>query len=82
VSLLSDINIYPNPGFDQIVIEKGENKNLSYQICTMTGQMLASGKMNNESKFIISSSAWNSGMYIISISDAKGNYYVGKWVKM
>ncbi len=82
ISLLSDINIYPNPGLDQIVIEKGNNVILSYQIYTMTGKVLASGKLYDNDKFILSTAEWNSGMYIISINDIKGNYYVGKWVKM
>ena len=82
VTLLLDINIYPNPGFDQVIIEMEDNKDFFYQVFNITGQAISSGNIMNDTKFTISATDWQSGMYIIRINDVKGNYFVGKWVKM
>jgi hypothetical protein len=58
--------VYPNPVYDELTIEKGENEeNLQYKIINPIGQIILIGQINEEAR--INTSELNQGLYFLII---------------
>jgi hypothetical protein len=62
------VQVYPNPFVDQIIIESKE-ETIQINILDLSGKMLYSSIISN-GKFQIDASAWASGLYLIEIQSA------------
>lgn len=72
----STFNISPNPATDNIYLDVDNsiwNEDLTYQIINLNGQIIQSGKVNNQ---IISIENLNNGLFILKCFDKKGNFGV------
>ncbi len=78
------LSVHPNPFTDRIYIEFDDvEENGAYyylNIFNNKGQKIHSETFSS-SGTIIESSRWSSGLYIISISDRKGNFHYEKLIK-
>lgn len=74
-----EMNIYPNPVADQLVIErKGNKEKLTFEILTSAGQVVFRGEMIE--KTIVQTSDFSPGVYIIKM-EGRGVFEVRKVVK-
>ena len=80
--MITGLSIYPNPGIDQLVINKESHEGLHYQVHSITGSLLSSGSIAPKQQGLIDTATLYSGMYVVSIQDDKGRVFMAKWVKM
>jgi hypothetical protein len=79
---ITGLSINPNPGIDQLVINKESHEGLHYQVHSVTGSLLLSGHISPTQQGLIDTATWYSGMYVVSIQDVAGRIFMAKWVKM
>ncbi len=72
------IDIYPNPTSNVLYVDT-DILNLNYSIYSMDGRLILSGKVN---QIEISTSALNTGAYVLILDDLKGNRIVDRLVKL
>jgi hypothetical protein len=73
-----ELLLVPNPGAEQFTIQSKENEHFDVEIFNAVGQLIFQANDTNE----IDASTWNSGFYIVNLSQ-NGVFLVGrKWVKM
>ena len=78
--LTGDILVYPNPATDAIHFQLKDSKdNFTIEIYSALGQMVYTGKINQENN-LVDVSQFSNGMYVINISD-KTKRYTGKFIK-
>lgn len=77
VKIGSDLNIYPNPVKDQILL-KSEKEFTSYSVYNMAGQMVASEKISGKS---LNVSRLPLGNYVIKLTDKNGNVESAPFIK-
>lgn len=80
--MISGLSIYPNPGIDQLVINKEGHEGLNYQIHNITGSLLSTGSIAPKQQGLIDTATWYAGMYVVAIQDQAGRVFMTKWVKM
>jgi len=80
--IISAISIYPNPGVDQLVINKEGHTGLQYNIYSLTGNLVSTGRIHPTHQGLINTTDWYSGMYIIAVRDGEGRSLISKWVKL
>lgn len=84
VSPKESLTIYPNPGRDRVRIALPEtilsSASLQYMVTDLKGQIHMQGTIEPNTPEI-QTLFIPSGMYIISIMDAQGKLWHGKWVK-
>ncbi|NOU47428.1 MAG: T9SS type A sorting domain-containing protein [Bacteroidales bacterium] len=68
------VEIFPNPAQNSVVINilDSESKNASYSLFNTNGQVIDYGRINN-SNHVLDISKLDSGIYLIKVSDKKGN---------
>jgi alpha-tubulin suppressor-like RCC1 family protein len=66
-----DINLYPNPGHDQVFVKMPYEKNSTLEIINVEGQLLYSGNLQSGDS-IINIEYLTSGLYFVRITNAKG----------
>lgn len=76
------ITIYPNPGHDHVTIQMNTDVSLPlrYQIIDVCGRVMEMGNRNHD-HWTQATGHLISGLYIISILDAKGRHWTNKWTK-
>ena len=72
---MNNVEIYPNPAKDIINISGSDI--MKVEIYNSVGQLIISTEHKNE----IDVSMLNSGLYIVRITDEKGNHHIKKMVK-
>ncbi len=77
----SGISIYPNPGIDQLIINKEDHNGLKYSIYSIAGKLIITGEINPAQEGLINTAAWYSGMYIVVLRDNEGRSLRLKWAK-
>ena len=66
---------YPNPVNDMLTfIYKGDDNNATYKLTEITGKEILSGNISQNKNQIINLSGLNAGIFILSITDARGIY--------
>lgn len=75
------LSVFPNPFVDFIVIDTPFTGNIQYQVYDMTGKMIRSNSVSHQSFSISGLSNVNKGVYILKVSDDKGNTLTQKIVK-
>jgi photosystem II stability/assembly factor-like uncharacterized protein len=79
ISLLNDVDIYPNPVSGELIIETGlDNQMLNYEILNIAGQVVLKGDFMD--KTTLQLSVLNAGVYIIKIVN-EGKHEYRKIVK-
>ena len=79
-SKINGLAVYPNPASDYIYIKQEKNEKYIIDIIDITGksiQLISS----NEPITTINVSELQSGMYIVKVTDSKGNIGIHKTVK-
>ena len=61
----SDINIYPNPTNDFIIIENEKNNSMNFELSNLSGDIIKKGVVNNFQKIDLSN--LSSGIYFIKL---------------
>ncbi|MCV9385182.1 tandem-95 repeat protein [Reichenbachiella ulvae] len=74
-----DLNIYPNPTSDYLMINGSEDFN-TYQVLNLEGQIVSSGPIY-QSKVQIDVTHLKSGIYMIRLDGEKANSYVSRLIK-
>lgn len=69
-----NIGIYPNPAQDNFIIETSDSRILEISIYTISGKLIHSNQVNNQS-VEINTSAFKSGLYLISVQTENGLVY-------
>ena len=75
----SKIHLYPNPFIHQIFIENPAQQDFSVKVHSAQGQLIFHQRVSNE-KFVIDSTDWQQGLYVISIEN-ENTKTVNKFVK-
>ncbi len=79
---LSNINIYPNPVSDKLIIEISENVSITkIEICNIIGKVVFSEAIKNESNLEIDFSDYPQGFHLIRVTNTKGGVYTKKLLK-
>ena len=79
VTIDSELQIFPNPVRDMIQI-KSNLQIASYEIYNVNGQIITSNLMRlNNSK--IDASQLPKGIYLLKLTDTKGNTQISKFIK-
>jgi len=73
-----NFQVYPNPAQNQFNIYLTDFDGGLLEIISVSGESIYKTSLENQEVFNYSSSALNSGIYFIKISDVKGNYSVQK----
>ncbi len=75
--------IYPNPGssFLKIALSHEVQLPLKYEIITINGQLIDQGIHDNDQDVIIEALEYQTGLYLVKLSDKKGQVWHLKWVK-
>lgn len=69
--LINNFKIYPNPSKDEIWINSEKFNNATFNIFTLTGQIIKSGIINN-SLYKLDVSSISTGLYILKITSTEG----------
>jgi len=75
----NNINIYPNPAHNYLVVKSSKDKVKSIEICDITGKIIKQFKTQN-SEFKIKVEDFKNGVYIIKIKTTDGSF-VSRFVK-
>lgn len=81
VSHVVDWTIYPNPASDFINIAFEQNQTGTLTILDMTGRLITSQRLHNESWITLDTSPWLPGMYLVQYVDDKGSVVTKKMMK-
>jgi hypothetical protein len=78
----TSVLLYPNPVNDVLTIELGEMiEQATIEIFDLSGKRVAVNQMRNESLIRINTAPFAKGIYMVSLTNAKGNKAVYKLVK-
>jgi hypothetical protein len=64
------LNVFPNPVNDVLIIEFPDRKNFEYSIYNENGELMISGKLS-EARNTVNISQLNRGTYILNVKDQK-----------
>jgi hypothetical protein len=64
---LTDLNLYPNPVNDELIVRYNSDNAFHIDIKDMTGKILFSSKIHSD--LTLNTSLWNQGMYFIQIQE-------------
>jgi hypothetical protein len=79
--LENKVSVYPNPSNEAFNIYAPElNTTAIIQVTNLAGQTVFTGEMSNGTA-TINTSAWNSGMYLVTLNSEKGSYTTKMMVK-
>jgi hypothetical protein len=75
-----NIDIYPNPADDVVVIKNNENKELNFQLLDLNGKIVLSGTTHANTQIIIDISSKEAGIYLFCFSagETKMSYKIIK----
>lgn len=65
---IHETSIWPNPAFEQLTIQSGENKIQEISIFNLSGKIIRSNKVNNLRKYIFPLSDVPKGIYLLQIT--------------
>ena len=75
-------SLYPNPAKTEVFIKNKTDKTLSkVNIFDLTGKLVLTKAVNNDTTPSVNISALSSGLYLISVEDLTGNQYQSKIIK-
>jgi len=77
----SNIQIYPNPANDELIIDLKDNHMKGYTLINLIGKEVTSGNINNTSQVRIDLSGLSSGMYLLNLFLEEGQVITKKIVK-
>lgn len=79
--LENKVSVYPNPSNESFNIYAPElNSTATIIVANLAGQTVFTGEMSNGTA-IINTSAWNSGMYLVTLNSGNGSYTTKMMVK-
>lgn len=76
-----EAKVYPNPSSGQIIIENPENTPVSVEISDIQGRLLFYTDFSTFNLRIIDIESFNSGIYLLRLTDNLGNFKVHKIVR-
>jgi len=68
--MISDVNLYPNPAKNQIVLSTAKQEDCTIQIYNFQGQRVHSERWMASSEYIIDIKGLSSGIYFVNIQTA------------
>lgn len=75
------LSLLPNPMHDYTILTiaaDGKNSSFRLEVFNQLGEMVMIREMSNETSFVFSKTSLSSGLYVIKVSDYKGNKAVSR----
>lgn len=77
----TEIKVFPNPGFDQILIEHALQGAINLQVYSLSGKCILSEKVKNEPIIRLDTKGWKTGTYFITLFDDHQGSNTKIWTK-